>query len=731
MVTGGLAERTPKGAGAPALVGWMYESTFDNLLGVPRWTAKIMIMHSSRWLLCAVLAFPLLGVAMAASVQIITEAAPSPEGPWKPMVVGEQIRNADGSLSVETGDIRFYRLRILGGGDSNRPTAVHLGSLPPESVKRLDTRLADLGRFLRPVFIEPSGDTNVPGVDPFRDLAGPAEWRDAQVVSNTIPVYDPAWRGGVEPAYLEVKLVRKAGLGGKGALDGSLREKGSARGSLLVSLTEADSTIPYFSTRGETPVERLMAKVGLTDAAGRPVLTPPPGHRVMRFGPTFHVLEDSGGEAIASLGAQPFRPPESLLTRFPKGDRSEGESDANEPTNSTPMGVALGFGAYRNYAEFKRDYLTNPVYAELRNRRAARARAEMDIEAGRIPEAPPLIQLTPGSTIHLLDAAGVDGFFLDDDNSPSSLRPFVKVTAPRGGGLDLVANYRGEAGLIVRSGRSVQRFHVRVGDSPRSAGPSGGEFVPGWQDAQVWDAGGYDEQPRYWQVFDDEWCSAVGCGPTAWAILLGWWDRHGVPSAFAVGSGNVLRQSLRTEDAPFMLDPDENPGGYNRVIKLYRTLHESCQVMCFGVFSDAGATAPGDMVQGWWAPTRAARRTDSNGVYFGHPLPEPSNRLVGYSYRWAWDLMDPDWNEPSNVIRKANKSGRPAIVGLGWLWHYGVSYAYRYQAYQAVPGGAPIAVRRWFRVNEGWGKDTGEWYSGDDTFLGFDLDLTQRYLPPP
>ena len=119
------------------------------------------------------------------------------------------------------------------------------------------------------------------------------------------------------------------------------------------------------------------------------------------------------------------------------------------------MGVALGFGAYRNYAEFKRDYLTNPVYAELRNRRAARARAEMDIEAGRIPEAPPLIQLTPGSTIHLLDAAGVDGFFLDDDNSPSSLRPFVKVTAPRGGGLDLVANYRGEAGLIVRSGRAA------------------------------------------------------------------------------------------------------------------------------------------------------------------------------------------------------------------------------------------------------------------------------------
>lgn len=48
--------------------------------------------------------------------------------------------------------------------------------------------------------------------------------------------------------------------------------------------------------------------------------------------------------------------------------------------------------------------------------------------------------------------------------------------------------------------------------------------------------------------------------------------------------------------------------------------------------------------------------------------------MLKYSYAWAWDLLDNDWNEPANRVRASVKNGRPAIIGLGWLWHYGVAY---------------------------------------------------------
>jgi hypothetical protein len=56
-------------------------------------------------------------------------------------------------------------------------------------------------------------------------------------------------------------------------------------------------------------------------------------------------------------------------------------------------------------------------------------------------------------------------------------------------------------------------------------------------------------------------------------------------------------------------------------------------------------------------------------------------------------LTDPDWNEPSNRIRTSIKNGRPAIVGLGWLWHYALAYDYRYQEYKVTPN-VVVARRR-------------------------------------
>ena len=161
-------------------------------------------------------------------------------------------------------------------------------------------------------------------------------------------------------------------------------------------------------------------------------------------------------------------------------------------------------------------------------------------------------------------------------------------------------------------------------------------------------------------------------------------------------------QSLDSVEAPIDMKQ------YWRLLPVYKILHEYCDVIC-SWFSSAGATAPGDMVEGgtdylWWPRI---------------------NGKIGYSYSWAWDIGDSDWNQPSSVVRKSIKNGRPAIVGLGWLWHYGVAYKYRYQEFKATPN-TVLLRRRWFACNEGWGKKQGAWYSGYDTFLGFSLRPWKR-----
>ncbi len=661
------------------------------------------------------------------ALQLKYEQADSPTGPWRGVDPTEATRQADGSISVQPDGQRFYRL-LISQPDAKSPiSTVRLGSLPGDSAKVLGTRVSELTRFLRPLSITRGSDTNPPSSEPLEDMAGVAAWRDASFASNAIPIYDPAVADGLEPAYLEIKVLgpKPRSLSG---IDGSSREAAPHRGSILMSLGRHDVGIPFFSTEGETPAERLVAKLGLTDAVGRRILTPPAGHKIMRYGPTFHVLEGPDGDSVASLGAQPFKLPADLLTRYPGTQRGGGQ-DGADPASNSPSGAREGFSLYRNYKEFKSDYLNNPVYKELRRRRALRDAIEQQIEVGQIPAAPEVIRLAIGGATTILAGTPIDSFFMDDDDSDIDTTSFVSITEIRGGGLRIAATKSGDGDLVVKAGRQTYKYYVTA--APRLIVPTlQATFTPGWQDPKIWDAGGYDEQPRYWQEKRDRWCDSVGCGPVAWAILLAWWDQHNVPSAFAVGTGSSLRSSLRTQDAPFWFDSDYDPSGYNRVIKLYDILHDACDVIC-DPFSDSGATAPGDMVEAWWTPTVYGRRTDANGNYWPPPLPIPANPCMTQWHSWAWDLSDPDWNEPSNVIRKANKNGRPAIVGLGWLWHYGVSYAYRYQEFKAAENGPVLHRRRWFKVNEGWGKDHGVWYSGGDTFLGFDLKLKQKHLPPP
>ena len=68
--------------------------------------------------------------------------------------------------------------------------------------------------------------------------------------------------------------------------------------------------------------------------------------------------------------------------------------------------------------------------------------------------------------------------------------------------------------------------------------------------------------------------------------------------------------------------------------------------------------------------------------------------------------------------------GRPGVIGLGVLWHYGVAYAYRRETYYI--NNTVFMKKRFFKVNEGWSDFSPSYYSAYDVFLG----LTARMSNP-
>lgn len=505
------------------------------------------------------------------------------------------------------------------------------------------------------------------------------DWTGATLASKVLKVHDLAYKEGQEPAYLEFKVVS--------------RDSRRDLGHILVSLHEGDAPVVAFTTKGLTPNEELLAEVRTGVAA-----------KLLHYGPTFRTLEDADGALLAKQGTPPFKVPSSMLDgRFSAHFNSD--SDVTRTNNAGALRAAIE--PYRDYKEFKTDYLSNSVYQILRERRANAVRVHWDILQGRQVDAPPRIIVRLEETVNVLTDREIARFFVDDDE-PS---PFVRVANSPAGvaahGLQITGLKPGSAFLFVKTQYGNEKFWLEV---PAFGGSSAGSksiqaiqsFTSGWQPASKWFAGTYADQPRYWQVENDDWCPKVGCGPVAWAMMLAWWDRKGAPSAFA---------SICDSDAPLILDNDIDSVGYQKVMAMYHSLHDICNVICFGEFSDQGASLPGDMVD-------ALETQTLNERYMLQRL--------GISYAWAWDLVDPDWNEPSSLCRKAIKDHRPAVIGLGWLWHYALAYGYLKQDFKTAPDLDPVAVRRWFKCNEGWNKDHGAWYSGFDTFLGTDLALWQQ-----
>jgi hypothetical protein len=604
----------------------------------------------------------LTGVCGAQELRVTPEHSGALGGPWLPLDPTEILVEPNGAfvvLNAQTNE--FFRLRIDPGRSPDFAKPLDLRDVPGRT---LSIALRHLRAFS-------SSDRRTPGPE---DDA----WPEVTLGPWVHPVYEPFHRDGDSPAYLEFKVILATNpppLTGAFLLNPPT-EPSVEYGYLLVSLTEEDFPIAEFATRGPTAVEKLHRLARTRNI------------KPIRYGSTLLVAEDSLGRLVANWGAEPFRPSPEFIEAGLARPVWHGNDDLG--TDVRPEVGALPVSHYSSYEDFKRDYTANPVYEHMRARRAKFARHEWNMENGvRLPEL--IVQV--GQTIRIKTNEVVTAFYLDAaDQEREIARVSISRTAP---GLLITGVAPGAGVLMVTTASAESMYALRVIPAGGIASTESVEgFVPGWGDPVHFYAGNYADQPKYNQLEDDDWCPLVGCGPNAWAILLAWFERNwSVKAAF----GNLV--SL---DAP----PDSS-GSVNKgkLRPPLNSLHDLCDVICTA-FSDQGATPPGDMGEGGLGYTYIAKISG----------------LLGRQWNIGWTLGDDCPEDGALRCRDAIKKGYPAAVGLGWLWHYAVSYGYAYQHFYFAPD-TIYMTKRYLKCNMGWGNSDPRWYNLCDTFWDSDFKV--------
>lgn len=177
---------------------------------------------------------------------------------------------------------------------------------------------------------------------------------------------------------------------------------------------------------------------------------------------------------------------------------------------------------------------------------------------------------------------------------------------------------------------------------------------------------------------------ASGCGPTAWAMVAGWYDRRATAAAWARGYGRLYTNGPTDVRA----DPWMSPSIRDFIWDIRSVLGTDC--------------SPG-VPAGWTLPYKMGRITDwlkNRGVSL-RATEEYSNWFVSYA-----SIRD-------HAIRQI-QAHRPVVIGIGHgsNMHYPVAVAY--QEY-AIPGGEP---EREFFANMGWGGSSDGWIPADIWYSG-------------
>lgn len=631
----------------------------------------------------------LAGLVHAEVVTLHYEQAPAPSGPWTQVDPARVQVLPDGTAAIDSQARQaYFRLRILPSGDGGTLPLLPLAEVPASSLEVARRHIAASQR----------------AADPTDEDDDTADWADVQFAPFACPLFKPG-DGSVQPGYVELKLVapRPSPRAGEGFLPHLSDQPDSCdRGFIIVSTSRDDLPALEFNSSGPTPVERLLRRCGGKTPA-----------RVVRFGPTFWAAEDAAGNLIGNLGTEPFKIPHEFAAVMER--RFSGEIQTERDLLELPPDLKLKLAGYANYAELKRDYEASPVHRLLRERRAAYAGFHWDLEEGRMPT---ILELRAGETNVFLAGTVVTDVVVHWEG----IRNLADISLLRSG-IRVVGRQVGSAPMTVQTSRGLQYYVLRVRSTAAGSAGLAGAATPFWR-TKTWWAGDWNDQMHYYQLRDSDWCDLVGCGPTALAMLFGYWDRRGVPSAFYTGlAGTAGFDSLRLSDAPQEINTAARKATLRKV---YHPLHDLCDVIC-PPFTDAGATWPGDLIEGFAGYLHPV----ANNLGLASVIYGKGNRLVNYSCSWAWDSWGDDWEVSGVRVANGIKSGRPGVVGLGVLWHYGVAYAYRRKEFVLPVGNEEVVLqlKRYFRVNEGWASFSPSWYSAYDVFLGLTANLSQARTP--
>jgi hypothetical protein len=619
-------------------------------------------------LLPPLLLFPPAGHGGEAA-RVWIEHATDPSGPWTKIDLATAPKDPAGNPVLPLQSSRwFFRTQMQLVPDGAGST-IPLSDVPEESLKQAEAMLRD-------------------GKD---SLAG---WPvDCVLGPDVYPVYDKASNRGVTPAFLEFKVMRNLPVPDRSGFPRNFSEDCTKpdAGSLFIALTDIEAPQLESSNEGPAVTEKLWELARRRDV------------KIFRFGADFFAAEDMAGNLVANFGTQPFKPDPGLVTELTEPLVWEGDDELG--TDSRPERPNIPVGVYQNYIDFCNDYLTNPVYQKLRERRAVRAKLEWNVERGVMPE---IITLKVGEEQVILPEKMIREFNFDTEDETATVRVLpAEFNEP---GLKLAGAAVGQGILnVIDSDGVLTSFAVQVGD-PSMPGPRSprGTFEPGWQTVVETYVGDRSNQVRYVQMKSSDWPGYVGCGPNAWAMLLAWYEREkGLSAAF----GNFA-----TNDAPYeyLGDPGPAHGALKPVVKTLRTFCGTFD----DPFSDASPTMPGEMPDGVLAYTS---------------FPTMAGMLKrGWQARWSDLFQTLNGGGGAIEVRTAVKNGRCACVGLGNYWHYGVAYGYLYQEYKLVENQPPMFTRRRLRVNMGWGNGDGNWKWRDfyDTFFAMDFRLKKGPLHP-
>lgn len=521
------------------------------------------------------------------------------------------------------------------------------------------------------------------------------EWEQVSIAPAARYLCDPGHQAGELPAYVEFGVV------------GAAKE---ACGYILVSLTEEDYPVAEFSTSGATKTDRLPA------AAGAGTIK-----KFMRFGPAYIVGEDAAGGRMTALGTAPL----IFTGPLPSGPVVQSEGDTFDGV--VPQRSAIGATVAANYPDLKADFQKNPERIRIRTKRSLDTAAAWRLAKGVFN--PPL-QLNVGQTAEFLSGkvfvAAVE----------VGMRPVetMRILPLPKGGIQVTGASPGS--VIVRlqeQGGAVDFYTVTVSAAAQTGAPV---IVP--RDAPLiktyWQAGSgwAGDQRQYDQLSNPSWCPLDGCGPTAMAMLLGWWDANGVPSAFyrltsGAGDAHNFRfnyESLRDQDAP---KDTYGAGNQAIVVPVYNDLHNLSNTICFAT-TDQGATPPDQLVSAFQE-------------YVGrivNPLPSPNNEFgqgfVSCYYSAAHVLApggETDWEHSGKLLVKGIQNGVPGVTGIGlvaWDLHYPLAYGYVLT--QQQNGNQLEDVADYFKCNMGWGPGSPpEYHNARDVWFGLSARFSQKTRP--